>query len=353
MTPTSYHPAAAQPAALLLLLILLASLPGPERTWAQSAQGDPADLTFKVVNATTGQPGSLDRLELQYSSHVLNPVLDIVPEGSEFTVPAVPVKEIGLYIITAWKDGVPYFWSLRGQKMLDGPVTLHVFDTSGDLDQVRLSGLNLLLRKGQSLVDLEYMLQVDNAARPQVTVVGSPVLELAVPDGADGFAAHYTRGPQPIAVDVSKTGTNRVGLTLPLTTGQNQIRLTFSAPWSEGMTVPVGASVPVDAWSLLATPENLDIQAGELEPDDSLDLPGHRRFIGPALEADRDFPIQVRGRVASGPAEDVFASEAPADAAAAPTGPEEEKGGSSFPWPAGLAILTVLIVLAALRRRRS
>ncbi len=337
-------------ATVILVVGLVTVVWAPGKILAQSAQGSPEDLDFKVVNVTSGQPGTIDRLEIHYSTQRLDPVLDIEPEGSEFTVPEVPIKDIGRYVITAWSGSVPYFWSIRGQQLIEGPVTLHVFDTIDDLDDVKISGLNLLFRKGESVVNLEYMLKVDNAARPQATVVGQPTLELLVPVGAGGFQAQYTRGPEPIEVPVSKIGSNRVGLSVPLTTGQNQIRLVCTLPWQEGMTLPVGSNVAVESWSLLATPENLSIRSSELEPDTSQDLPGYLRFLGPELEIGREFRIEVKSHIPAGPEEDVFASDAPADLAAAAEG-EEEKGGNAFPLLLTIPVIVILIVIAARRRR--
>lgn len=337
--------------ALSLFTILTLGSPLSDGALAQSVQGSPEDLDFEIINATTGQPGTIEKLEIHYSTERLNPVLEIAPEGSKFTVPEVPIKDIGRYVITAWKDGVPYFWSIRGSQLLEGPVTLHVFDTIESLDDVTVTGLNLLVQVGESVVQLEYLIKLDNAARPQATVVGQPSLEINVPDEATGFSAHYTRGPEPTEIPVSKIGTSRLGLNVPLTTGQNQIRLVCSAPWREGMTLAVGANVPVQAWSLLASPENLDIQAMELEPDHSQDLPGYLRFRGPTLESGRKFDITVRGRVPAGPEEDVFQAEAPAEREAQEKAAAEEKGGNSFPLSLTVPIMVVLIIIIVRRRR--
>lgn len=341
-----------QSTAPVLLFCLLMAIALPVFAFAQSAQGDPEDLHFQIINATTGEPGTIERLEIHYSTQRLNPVLDVEPVGNEFTIPSVPIKEIGKYVITAWADGVPYFWSIRGQQLLDGPVTLHVFDTIGDLSDVKISGLNLLLRKGESLVNLEYMLKVENSARPQATVVGRPTIELLVPQGASEFKANYTRGPEPIDIPVSNIGTKKIGLSVPLTTGQNQIRVVCSVPWVEGLNVPVGSNLAVDAWSLLATPENLDIRAMELEPDHSQDIPGYLRFVGPALEAEREFRIEVRGRIPAGAEEDVFETEAPAELADVAQDDQEDKGSSSLPLILSVPIIVILVVLI-IRRRRS
>lgn len=340
-----------KPSKSLVILALIVALWGVHLASAQSAQGDLEDIQFEISNVTTGEPGTIDRLEIHYSTHVLNPVLDIQPEGSSFTVPAVPIKDIGHYVITAWHEGVPYFWSIRGRTILDGPVTLHVFDTVSDMSAVKVTGLNLLFRKGESVVDLEYMIKVDNPLRPQATITGDPTLVLRVPPEAGNFEVQYTRGPKPIEVPIQSMGSGMVGLQVPLTTGQNQIRLSCTIAWQEGMEIPVGANVPVEAWSLLATPENLDIESFQLEPDNSQDLPGYLRFIGPVLEADQRFSFRVKKSIAAGEAEEVFEAEAPGTGDADPEDLDKENGGRNFPLLIGSPIIVVLIVLIARRRR--
>ena len=343
-------PETARRTAQTLYATLLMALICATGALAQSVQGDPADLEFKIINATTGQPGSIDRLEIDHSTMRLDPVLDVQPTGSEFIVPEVPIMDVGGYIVTAWYGGVPYFWSIRGRKLLDGPLTLHVFDTTDSLDDVEISGLNLLIRKGESVVSLEYMIKVENTAQPQATVVGEATVELAVPSGASDFQATYTRGPEPSAVPVSRIGANRIGLAVPLTSGQNQIRVVGTVPWTEGMQILVGSNLAVASWSLLATPENLDIQATELVSDDSQDLPGYLRFIGPALERGREFAISIKGRIPSGTPEEVFTTEAPADLAQT-AGKEKEKGGNYFPLILLVPIIVILTTIAVRKRR--
>ncbi len=47
----------------------------------------------------------MDRLTLEYLSARPDLVLDIQPQDSSFVVREVPVKDIGNYVVTAWKDG--------------------------------------------------------------------------------------------------------------------------------------------------------------------------------------------------------------------------------------------------------
>ena len=153
----------------LILMVLAAS-----SVQAQSITGDPVDLQFEIINSTTGQPGSIERLLLQFSSSFLSPILDIEPSGSHFDVPAVPIMERGKYLMTAWCQGVPYHWSLRGRDLLETPVKVHVFDTKSGVEDVKISGLNLVITKTQSLLELEYLMQIEGTGcdRPVLLLPG-------------------------------------------------------------------------------------------------------------------------------------------------------------------------------------
>ena len=338
-----------------VLLVTWAVGPGAGSCRAQALDAPLYDLKFEVVNATTGEPGRVDRLEIAYFGAVLDRVLDVQPDGARFELPRVPIRESRPYLVTAWYRDVPYFWKLRGSKLIEGVTTLHVFDTSADLSAATIDGLTLMIKRGESLVDLEYLLNVDNSARPQVTLKDDPgTIELELPAGATQISAEYHRGPEPTPVKVEALG-GRYVLDAPLTSGSNRIRLRATVPWSEGMILPVVFNLPVAAWSLLATPENLDIQAFELEADLDNDIAGHIRLKGPALDAGRRFEIRLAGGAAAGPGEDLFTTEAPADQEAAATDAAQTTAdkGSSFPLVPVLVMLAIVVGLVLVRRRRS
>jgi len=217
---------------------------------------EPADIQFKVINGTTGSSDTLDRLQIQYRSNILNPVLDVTQQGPEFTLYGVPINEKGQYIITAWKHGVPYFGQHRGSTLLSEVTTLHVFDISPSCDDVSMSGLTMLLKKSGSLLNLEYMIKINNTANPQITVLGKPTFELKLPAGYSQLSANYMRGPDPIAIAVTKIGDGLVGLTVPLTSGLNSISITATVPFTEGMELPIAGNLSVESWSLMASPNS-------------------------------------------------------------------------------------------------
>ena len=47
---------------LVLVLLVMFSLAAV----AQSVQGDPTDLSFEIINATTGEPGTVERMTIEY-----------------------------------------------------------------------------------------------------------------------------------------------------------------------------------------------------------------------------------------------------------------------------------------------
>lgn len=333
---------------LVVVVLLTGVMPGG----AQTSEGQPLDVSFEVINSTTGEGASVERMTIDYVTARRNNVADFEPAGPNFVARSVPIKEAGKYIVTVWHQGVPYWWSKRGRDFEAGPVVLHVFDTTDKLDGVTLSGLNLVLRRQESLLRIEYMLQVNNAASPQITVVGRPEsFEIALPMGVSDISASYTRGPDPTPVEVETSGT-QAGLVVPLTPGQNLIRLEAVVPWVDGMTLPLGANIAVTEWSVLASPEWLKIGSTDLEENDSEEVPGFRRFAGFPLEADETITLRLNsGEVAAGPQEDLFTKDAPAEQEAAQTDEEVVQSSSKSLPLIFLGVIIIVIIVATIRRR--
>jgi hypothetical protein len=336
-------------ATLALILLLAGALP----CFAQTAQGQPQDLEFEIINATSGEGAAPSRMTIDYVTARRNNVADFEPTGSIFSAPGVPILEKGKYIITVWHQGVPYWWSKRGRDLIAGPVTLHVFDTASSLDGVSFSGLNLVVRRQESLLHLEYMLQIDNQAKPQVTVMGSPsTFELALPAGVSDIKASYTRGPDPTPVPVHSPGSHS-GFEIPLTPGQNLIRVVAVVPWSEGMKIPVGSDLPVNSWSILASPVWLEIGSTDIEENDDQEVAGFRRFAGFPLEAGESVDLLLSsGEQVAGPEEDLFTQESPADKEAGEAAETASKGGG-MTLPLIFMGFVIIVLLAVARRRRS
>ncbi len=336
------------------LLALLLMVLGTGLVAAQSITGDPVDLEFEVINATTGQSGTISRLLMQYSSIRLEPIFDIEPSGSLFEVPGAPIKDRGKYIMTAWRQGVPYYWSLRGRDLKEKPVKLHVFDTASGLDDVTIVGLNLLMRKTQSLLEMEYLIQVENSARPQVSIVGEPRVSLILPAGARSATLSYGNGPEPEELEITSLPGGRAHLAVPLTTGRNPMRLKTTVEWSEGMTIAVGANVPIRSWSLMASPVNLDIQAFDLVPTDISGETGHLRYKGPEVAAEESFTFRMATLSGTGQEEELFTQNTDQeDKSTEESTNKEEDEDNGFPFVAFTPILIIIIVLAARRRRQS
>jgi len=335
------------------VILLLAPLLAPGSAPAQNLVGEPTDLQFTVRDATTGQPAAPERLMMQYVAGRLNTVLDMKPGGAEFTAPAVPVKDIGQYIVTLWYQGVPYWWQKRGSDLAAGPVALDVFSVSESLDAATITGLNLIVRHRETTADLELMVEVTNLAKPQATLDrGSGTFELELPAGATDIEASYQRGPEPTPVAVSLAGT-RASIGMPLTPGANQLRLKARAPWDGAFDLPVGSNLPIDAWSLLTAPASVTVEADGMQGPDEQSVPGFVRRAGPALAPGRAFTVRLQSGVAAGEPEPLFSDTAPA-ADPATDAAKKPEGGRRF--PAALVLLAALIIIGGVafaRRGRS
>jgi len=335
-----------------ILLTALLALAAAAPVLGQSSEAQPQDVEFEIINATSGEPAQVDRMTIDYVTARRNNLVDFTPSGSPFVAKGVPLKDGGVYIITVWYQDVPYWWSKRGREFVDGPVTLHVFDTVSSLEGISFSGLNLVIRHQESLVRLEYMLQIDNNLNPQVTVYDErATFQLALPDGATAIKATYTRGPDPTEVVVGSPGL-KTGLSVPLTPGRNTIRLEMVVPWKDGLEIPVGSDIPVTAWSVLASPEWLEVASTDIEENESEKVSGFRRFVGFPLDAGETIDLRLQsGEKAAGPEEDLFTTDAPADSVAG-TGDDAGRKGGGLSLPLiFLGVMIILFIVAAIRRR--
>lgn len=325
-------------------------------SFAQTAGGFAQDVRVQIANATTGQPGSCDRITIDYVSARLDNVIDIRPEGPEFTIPAVPLKEGALYLVTAWHQGVPYFFSKRGRELVEGVQVLHVFDTTADTGAVTIAGMNVLVRRQETLVRLEYMVQVQNQAKPQATVLGSPhTFALDFPAGAQEIAAFYHRGPEPTPIETAIDANGRLGLAAPLVSGITTIRIEAVIDWSEGLTLPVGADLPLQAWSLLASPQWLEVTGVGLDSgDDQSEVPGFRRFSGQPLAAGETLTVTLGGgEQKGGPQGQIFSQAGPdSQADDQNAGPAAQTDKSNLPLVIGGILILFVVATAASRRLR-
>ncbi len=335
---------------ILVGLMALTSLPAV----AQSVQGDPTDLPFEIINGTTLEPGTVDRMTIEYVRTRRNGILDFEPQGSSFIAPGVPIKDVGNYIVTVWHQNVPYWWSFRGHQLLDQTTTLHVFDTTNELTDTVIKGLNLVVRRQESLLKLEYMLQVENTVSPQQTILDAvATFELDFPADASQIDATYRRGPDPTPFPAETRGSQRLSLVVPLTPGVSQIRLEASIPWQEGMEVPVGSNLEIQSWSILSAPEWLEVQAMGLESGGNAGVAGFNRWTAPPLAAKRQLSLQLySGEHGAAEAEDLFTQDSPAAADAKKDADQDEEKGGGLPLPFVFGGVFTIILIAALVRKR-
>jgi hypothetical protein len=343
------RPAAAIAAAALLTVVLAlgGAVAGASKAHAQINLGETVDVSVNLVDGADGGPGRAERLTIEYMTARPNLVLDVEPTGSSFVLRQVPLKDIGNYVVTVWSEGVPYYFRRKGRDLAGEEQTFHVFPVTTDRSAVAISGLNVMARREQSLLQVEIMLQVRNDASPQAAVGSAGgSFGLALPAELTNIAAEVHRGIDPAPVPTAREG-GLLRLEVPLVPGGNRIRLTGAVPWSEGLELTMGADVPVEAWSMLVAPDWMEVRSLELEPDPDAPVPGYKRFVGPRLEAGRTLAMRLgSGEGQAGEEKPLFAAPQPQPQPE----PQPEKGGG-LPLPILVAVGVVLLLLVIRRRR--
>ncbi len=308
-----------------------------------SAAADHVDVTVEIVNGTDRQPGRADLVaisELEATGRQLDSTRDVTGQVVFAQLQLDAAKQ---YLIHAQAGGVDYYARRSGADLAREQAIVYTFSHSSSLDGVTISGMNVVLRRRESTLAIEYILTIENQARPQVTVVPDPAtLELAFPAGCGAFKAENLRGPEPTPV-ASRPGSSAefTGFALNLIPGSTQVRVTTTVHYGGELGLPIGANLPVTEWSLLAFPPDLEIIHAEFSPGTINEARSYRRFVGSPLDAGRVLQVLVGGGTPPKVAERVFTQASDGDPEAAAAGGESALG-------IGFGQIAVVLVLALL-----
>ncbi|MFO7653637.1 MAG: hypothetical protein R6X25_07410 [Candidatus Krumholzibacteriia bacterium] len=338
----------------LLIAVSTLATTGFATVSAAPVEGQNAtEIVVEVVNGTTGEPGRAEAVRLHEPGPLMRVMSEVEGVQGRAVLPAASVVRSVDYLVSAVRDGVPYFGRFNGGQLHDGPVTVQVYDTTDKLEEVAVEGLSLLVRGQDALYDLEYLLTVRNESRPPETVRASPhSLELMAPPDLDHVRAEIIRGPQVEPVTVRRTG-DRLALAVPLVPGMTRLRVTGSVPITGETILTVGANVPVENWSVLTTPPTLQLSGMGLERGDLEGYEDLGRSVGPPLAAGEETRLVVSIGPRAEPARQIFGDTAGV-----------REGGTAPPQPAGedqtglsassvvVAVLLVAVVALLLWRRR-
>lgn len=340
---------------LALLLSLLATGALDHGVLAQDAVLEPqtCSVTVKLVNGTTGEPGDAERVEVREIGFAMRLIASRENVAGEVTFPGVELLNFRPYLAVATRAGVAYRAQLVGQKFLEGEaVTVHVFDQTEALDGVSVTGMNVVARRQAAGCELEYILTVENASRPQRTIEASAVpVRLLMPTLTAATAEVY-RGPEPEPAEIATGADGLVGPRVAFAPGTTRVVLKGFWDVPGSARLEVGCSLPVAAWSLMVSPATLTLEAPSLSPDPG-DYPGFARLRGPALTPGQSvriiLPELTDDLAAAGSSRRGRDND---DPAAATRGAGAEGTGRSWLWGLALAASLGLIGFGVWRRRR-
>ncbi len=342
----------------VLALCVLACIFLSPPTWAQTQDGFTQPVTFKILNATSGGAGAVERLTIDYMSARANNIVDIRPSGSAFTIPAVPLRDAGQYIVTAWWQNVPYWFSYKGREMVADTLAIHVFNATADIHDAAITGLTVVAQRQGDSLKLEYLLEIVNSTSPQQTLLGDEyTLALAIPRGLELQEATFSRGPKPTPITTVNLPSGDLGLAVPLTWGKNTIRLSAILPWHEGLDLPVGSNLPVQSWGFMVSPAWVQVNAMGLQPDPAAGFSGYSRFLGPEIEANRRFSLRLNsGEHQEGKLGQIFATDpdsTASDTVLVPTGIDKPGSGIPLKLILVLALGGLILLFVAYRKTRT
>ncbi len=243
-----------------------------------------ATMTVRVVDGPSGRPVTAERVLVREPGAVTTTVAEHVDVDGSVTFRDVMLLNFKPYIVTAWVQGVAYHAEQTGQAFLDGKeLTVHAFPQTDDVSGLVITGLNVIVRERQNGLGVEWVLQLENRARPQRTVpAGALPVRLALPPGLQGVSVEVGRGPDPLTASVADAGDGLMGVAVDLPPGTARVTVSgfVTAP---RVDLTMAFNLPVEAWSLLAWPALLEVRSFDLERDTSSSDPAFARWRGPTL----------------------------------------------------------------------
>lgn len=334
----------------MALLLMLAGV-----ACAQDAVMAPqtGSVTVKLVNGTTGERGEAERVELREIGFAMTLLASAEKVAGEVTFPGVKLLNYRPYLAVAMRGDVAYRAQMVGQKFLDGDaITVHVFDQTESLEGVSVSGMNVVVRRQASGCELEYILTVENAARPQRTIAAAALpVRLVVPSLTSATADVY-RGPEPEPAEIATGAGGLTGPRVALAPGTTRVVLKGFWDMPGPARLDIGCSLPVAAWSLMVSPSTLAVEAPDLSRDAG-DYPGFVRLRGPALTPGQTVRVNLPAlsddlAAASGSAR----ATSPGGATKGVRGGTAAAGGRGWVWTVAIALSVVLLGLGLWQRRR-
>lgn len=332
-----------------LIVILAFGLVGRAASDPAVLEPQPADIVVRVVNATQGVTVPAERVLVRVSGALLDRVAEATDVDGEITFPDVEVYNFKPYIVSAWVDGVGYHTKRSGQELLDGEVAVvHAFDSTDSTEGVTVTGLNVVTRHVEGGFSYELIATLDNQARPQRTVAAAALpLRVALPAGLARTTVEVDDGPEPFSAPLEAAG-EFTGVRAALPPGQARITVAGEVASGDALSFEVGCNLPVQQWSLMTWPDDLDVRGDDLREDRDRDYAGFGRWRGPALAPGERLAVTVEAAAPAVTAPVFDDAPEPTDTATPPP-PREGRG---FPWVTVAAAAVLLGAYAVWRFRR-
>jgi hypothetical protein len=307
------------------------------------------DLTVQVVSAGDGSQLAAERVLVRPEDGLLTVLADATAVEGEVTFARVSVVLPRTYIVSAWVDGVGYHVRHTGQAFADGtPAVVHAFELTDSTEGLTITGMNLVIRQREGGFGFEAVVTVDNQSRPQRTVRADALpLRLALPEGLDQTTVEVDDGPEPFAASLRPAGA-LTGVVAAVPPGKARITVKGVVAADAELAFSPSFNLPVEAWSLLVWPGDLQVDSFDLQQDREGDYGGFGRWQGRALEPGQTVDVRV-GSPPPADATPVF-SDSPTMPPAANRRPTAVRTG--VPWITIVVAVVLLGAYAVWRRRR-
>lgn len=265
---------------------------------ALAPTADAAVLEGRIVNGTTGEEGTAERIELMDLTQGMTPMATLENVTGSFRFDEVPEVSAAHFLLRVTADGVSYTESVQAGA-LEEPIEVAVYESTTDRSQIELPIHHVLFQRNVDHMQVTELLQFDNGSEPALAVAASAgPLRVHLPHDIHGeIEASVGAGSMPLKLPLIETSEPDVyTVDYPLKPGSTRLVVRYligyeteSLQWRTNLLYPTGER------RVLVSPPDVQVEAEKMIASGDSELEGFAVYSGLPAEAGETWSVAMRG----------------------------------------------------------
>ena len=274
---------------VLLLGFLSTSLPAQQEL-----------LQGRVMDKTRNRPVADQKVDLVSVRQEMQTVHSWVTNSQgRFSLPAEELDPDGVYLLHLFYQGIRYDQPVNLQGGQESEVEVEVFQTTDDLDSIRVRRAQILLRAEGEKLRVQQAYEVDNRSKPPKTFLSSAgTFRIRIPSAHESLVITAT-GLLNLPIPQAAESTGKPGeysIRYPLKPGPTVVHVSYDADYASARyALRDSISYEIDRAEVLISPADLAVSSPVLKSAGMDAGSGLARWEGDNLRPDTALELKVEG----------------------------------------------------------